>query len=266
MTTGTIFDIKKFAIHDGPGIRTTVFFKGCPLNCLWCHNPESRNKQIEKICVRLRRGDGTVVSQDKTYGREVSVDEVFAEVMKDRVFYEESGGGVTCSGGEPLIQTEFLYELLARCKDADIHTAVDTSGFVDFKRIRRAIEVTDLFLYDIKLADSSVHEKFVGVPNERIIHNLRELAGLGADIMLRVPLIPGITDTDANINGVLSLLSSIKSISKVGLLPYNSLAEDKLERFGMVNQIGHLQRQDESALRDMAKKFTEAGYAVTVGG
>lgn len=266
MIRGTIFDIKKFAVHDGPGIRTTVFFKGCPLECRWCHNPESRNRQIEKICVRLRRGDGSEIVRDRVYGRDVSTEDVFREILKDRVFYEESGGGATFSGGEPLLQIDFLLELLQQCKAAGIHTAVDTSGYVDFERLERIVDVTDMFLYDLKLADTADHERYIGVPNASIIENLQRLARHHDDIVIRVPLIPGMTDTGDNIEGIAAIVASIKNIQKVSLLPYNSLVEDKIERFGWDNNLGHLQTQDTTALQAIKEIFTARGYTVTVGG
>ena len=184
---GIIFNIQRFAIHDGPGIRTTVFFKGCPLRCWWCHNPESHKILPEKFdgC-NLRRGFDQSFSMNKDeIGKEISVDELMNEIVKDRVFYEESGGGVTFSGGEPLMQPEFLIESLKECKALGIHSAVDTSGYTSEGVIDRVSSYADLFLFDLKLMNDDVHEKYTGVSNQIILKNLIELDQLGKKIIIK---------------------------------------------------------------------------------
>jgi len=221
---GIIFDLKRFAIHDGPGIRTTVFLRGCPLRCVWCHNPESQGFGIEDF----NGPDGVI-----TVGRSVSVDEVMAEVVRDIAFYEKSGGGVTFSGGEPLSQPEFLMELLGRCRGLGIHCAVDTCGYADSEVLLEVAKLADLFLYDLKLVDRDDHLKYTGVDVEVIHRNLRLLCDSGTEIQLRFPVIPGVTDTDDNLAGVQALRESLSRELPIKRLPYHSAAMDKYRRFGI---------------------------------
>lgn len=221
---GVIFDIKRFAVHDGPGIRTTVFLRGCPLRCTWCHNPESQGYGVEELPGRER---------PVRVGREVSVNEVLAEVERDVVFFDESGGGVTFSGGEPLAQPEFLLELLRGCGDLEVHRAVDTSGYAPQKVLLQAAEHTDLFLYDLKMADDAKHREHTSVGVELIYNNLRALCDTDAAIHIRIPVIPGITDTAANMAAIRAFLESLPRKLPVKFLPYHSAAVDKYTRHGM---------------------------------
>ncbi|NHZ87227.1 MAG: radical SAM protein, partial [Planctomycetia bacterium] len=164
--TGIIFDIKKYAIHDGPGIRTTVFFKGCTMECQWCHNPESKNFGIEEFVIKDRVKKST---KHEIVGYEMTIDEVMEKIEKDRVFYDESNGGVTFSGGEPLVQINFLLELLKVCKKSNIYTVVDTSGEASWKDFEKILNYVDLFLYDLKIIDNELHKKYTGVPNKRVL-------------------------------------------------------------------------------------------------
>ena len=191
--SGFIFDIKKFAIHDGPGIRTTVFLKGCVMDCWWCHNPESQNLEPEKI-IKVNQ-----LNIHETIDRKVSVDEVLEEVEKDRVFYEESGGGVTFSGGEALTQPEFLYSLLEKSKEKNIHTTLDTTGYVKWEILEKISNMVDLFLYDLKLFDDELHQKYTGVSNKLILENLLKLDANKNKIIIRIPIIPTLTDTEGNL-------------------------------------------------------------------
>jgi len=259
---GTIFDIKRYAIHDGPGIRTTVFFKGCPLNCQWCHNPESRSHDPEEFEIIRTGGE----SRKETIGRIVSVDEVMDEIERDRVFYEESGGGATFSGGEPLEQIEFLRAVLHACKDRGISAAVDTSGHCPPEYFEKIDGLVDYYLYDLKLMDDARHREFVGVSNDLILANLRWLAENDATIHIRIPLIPGITDTDENLGAILSHLDTYEAIHEISLLPYNLLGEDKCARFTLPQPLGHLGVQGDSEIEAIRKKFTDRGYDVHIGG
>ncbi|MCK5126945.1 MAG: glycyl-radical enzyme activating protein [candidate division Zixibacteria bacterium] len=263
---GIIFDIKKFAIHDGPGIRTTIFFKGCPLSCQWCHNPESRNPQIETICVKNNSDETHASAISEIFGEKVSAQYIIEEIVKDRIFYEESGGGATFSGGEPLLQIDFLLELLQLCKKQGIHTAVDTSGFVPFEQLETIIDYTELFLYDLKLIDDSVHKNYVGASNQLILENFRKLVKRHDNVIPRIPLIPGITDTDEALSAIITFLESTKCVTKVSLLPYNKLVEDKLDRFHIDNKIGRLQKQDDQKIIDIERMFSACGFHVSVGG
>jgi len=221
---GTIFDIKRFAVHDGPGIRTTVFLKGCPLGCSWCHNPES-----QPLGVSVFEGRGGALE----VGRLVAVDQIVRELERDTVFLDESGGGVTFSGGEPLAQSEFLLALLARCGELAIHRTVDTSGYAPREVLLAVAARTELFLYDIKLLDEDAQRLHTGVGKDLILDNLRALCDTGVSIRLRFPVIPGITDTAANVDAFGVLVRSLPRRLPVDCLPYHAAAMDKYPRFGM---------------------------------
>lgn len=268
-TSGVIFDLKKYAIHDGPGIRTTVFFKGCPLECWWCHNPEARSPEPEKLSGDDSRTGRRYVGDpgsDDVIGYEITVGELVREIEKDRVFYDQSGGGITCSGGEPFMQIDFLAGLLDACRAKGIETAVDTSGYLPWERFERVMDLVDLFLYDIKLMDEKLHERYTGVSNRTILENLKRLSAEGAAVLPRIPLIPGITDTDDNLAAVIGFLSDLEGIKGVSLLPYNKIAEDKFNRFGIESRLGELAMQTEAELGAMGRRFEEGGYCVSFGG
>lgn len=294
-----IFNIQKFSVHDGPGIRTTVFFKGCPLKCLWCHNPESQNLSKEILydkykctlcgnCIRVcannaieKKGNTLITNMDKCSfkgdcmvscinsarqiaGREYTLDEVMKEVLKDRVFYKNSKGGVTLSGGEPLIYKEFIEELLMRLKKENIHTAVDTCGYADFKVFEKISKYTDLFLYDLKLTDDVKHIYYTGVSNKIIINNLIKLSKIHNNINLRLPLIEGI---NADENHILEILKIIKNmnIKKVNLLPYHDIARHKYEKLCRGYSKDMKKPRDEK-LKKYKEMFEKEGYKVKIGG
>jgi len=266
-TTGIIFDIKKFSIHDGPGIRTTVFLKGCPLSCWWCHNPEGQASREELIlhpdrCIACRacveacsRGAitsdrGTIVTSRERctacgacvevcyagarelVGRQMTVADVMAEIERDRPFYDQSGGGVTFSGGEPLSQPAFLRDLLEACKDMELHTVLDTCGFVAWEVLDGVRAYVDLFLYDLKLIDDARHREVTGVSNEPILRNLSRLSREGHRIILRVPIIPGVSDDETNLRQIGRFAASLPSLRRVDLLPYHRIGRDKYQRLG----------------------------------
>ncbi len=261
-----IFDIEKFALHDGPGIRTVVFMKGCPLRCLWCHNPESQSFKAELLfngsrcrmcgkCAAVCKSDCHAIGEGKhsfdrekclqcglctTYcpgdalklcGREMSVDEVMEEVLKDKVFYETSGGGITLSGGEPLAHIDFTAELLQAAKANLLHTAVETCGFAPWEHIEQLLGSTDLWLYDIKAVPEK-HRELTGVSFDLILDNLKKLAGSGANIVLRCPLVPGINDEEAHLLQIARLAGQLKNIQEINLEPYHPLGESKGELMG----------------------------------
>ncbi len=295
-----IFNIQKFSVHDGPGIRTTVFFKGCPLKCAWCHNPESQNPNKEILydknkctlclsCVQECKNNAIenvynilVVNMDKcTFckacticcinsarqiaGKEYTVDEVLKEVIKDRIFYKNSKGGVTLSGGEPLIYADFVEELLMKLKVENIHTAVDTCGAVDFKVFERVAKYTDLFLYDIKSMDDDKHILYTGVSNKNIINNLIKLSKIHDNINLRLPLIEGINADEENIIEILELLKNI-NIKKINLLPYHDIAIHKYEKLGRTYDFGKMKRPIDEKLKKFKEMFEKEGYKVKIGG
>lgn len=249
--TGAIFDIKKYAIHDGPGIRTTIFLKGCPMDCWWCHNPEARECD-----------EGRLAEKTNT----VTVFQVMKEIEKDRIFYDQSGGGVTFSGGEPLAQPAFLTALLEACRYAGISTAVDTCGYAPAEDFERVLKLVDLFLYDLKMIDNVEHMKYTGVSNDLVLQNLRLLVEKGSKVQLRIPLIPGITDTTENLEAILAFLSEVPGVRQVSLLPYNRFGEDKRRRFELKDRLGNLKTQTKAEIEQAAARFADRGYEVKIGG
>jgi pyruvate formate lyase activating enzyme len=267
LMTGIVFDIKKFSIHDGPGIRTTVFLKGCPLSCWWCHNPEGQAERPELIlrpercigcgvCLDICGQDaitcdnGRVVTDRarctacgvcaeacyaavrEIVGREMSVTEVVDEIERDAAFYEESGGGVTFSGGEPLSQPDFLSELLRASKARGLSTALDTCGFGPWGALDRLREDVDLFLYDLKLMDDARHRALTGVSNKPILRNLERLSRCGHRIVIRVPIIPGLNDDGDNLREIGAFAVHLPSVEYVELLSYHRIGRDKYRRLG----------------------------------
>ena len=263
---GKVFNIQKFCLNDGPGIRTTVFLKGCPLNCAWCHNPESKQTATSvlldlercgmcgkcaekctrnahsfenghsvdrKICVSCGECSAVCLNDAiEVCGKEMTVQEVVLEVLKDKPFYDNSGGGVTLSGGEPLLQFEFSYEILKACRENGINTCIETCGFTDKEKLIKIAKVTDLFLYDWKITDGSLHKKYTGVDNKTILDNLLALDEIGAKIVLRCPIIPTVNDNKEHLLGVAFVANRLKNVCKIEVLPYHSLGVDKLEKLG----------------------------------
>ena len=263
---GIIFDIKRFAVHDGPGIRTTVFLKGCPLACQWCHNPESMNTAVCTVPKTVRVGDKTF-TEDETVGSEMAVEEVMKELRKEQIFMDESGGGVTFSGGEPLLQADFLLEVLLACKAEKMHTAVDTSGFSSWKTLEKVAGVTDLFLFDLKLIDDKLHKFYTCVSNKLILANLEKLLESGKKVRIRIPMVPDITFTEENIRQSLEYLSGLRfPIEGIDLLPYHNTALHKYERFGLENKLGELKTIRKNDLEEMKLRFEKAGFDVKIGG
>ncbi|MFO7915813.1 MAG: radical SAM protein [Candidatus Krumholzibacteriales bacterium] len=254
---GVIFDIKRFAIHDGPGIRSTVFFQGCPLDCPWCHNPEGKNRLT---CRDLSRPEKL-----KSYNlrcRCLTPGQLLREVEKDWMFYDRSGGGVTLSGGEPMMQPEFVSDFLVLCREKGYSTVLDTSGFCRYNYIEMVLDLVDTFYFDLKLADDARHRELTGVSNERILDNLRKLDIAGADTVIRIALIPGYTDSRENIEGLADILSELQNMERVGIIPYNSMCEDKIRRFGMEDRTGRLEGGNEKAMEAARSIFEERGYRV----
>ncbi len=263
---GIVFDIKRFAIHDGPGIRTTVFLKGCPLRCWWCHNPESQDVKTETDVKKILL-DGVPFEKSEQIGRLMSVEELTAILEKESVFYDESGGGVTFSGGEPLLQHTFLTQMLKTLKHHGIHTAVDTSGHVKREILQTVMPHTDLFLYDLKHMDAEKHRRYTGVDNKLILNNLKYLAGHDKDIFIRIPVIPRINDSEKDILDMISYLRSLNgSIREVHLLPYHAFAGNKYVRLKKENKLKELKSYDRKDLHPIREKFRSAGFSVKIGG
>jgi pyruvate formate lyase activating enzyme len=245
MTLGLISNIQRYAIHDGPGIRTTVFLKGCPARCWWCQNPEA---------VKEAPND-----------RVITVDDLLTEIKKDVIFYETSGGGVTFSGGEPLMQPEFLEAVLDECNEKYIHTALDTAGYAQPPTFLRIANKTSLILYDIKLMNNEKHEKYTGISNELMLHNLKEIAPSNK-VILRFPVIPGITDTDENVVQIKEFVSSLKGINEIDLLPYHRMAEVKYQKLGLEYKLQGLMPPSDERMNILKKEFEDYGFKVKIGG
>lgn len=262
---GKIFNIQRYCTHDGPGIRTTVFLKGCPLSCAWCHNPESKRTESEihyigsrclgcgacvavcpAHCHTMENGEHRFERANCTHckkcvsvcpsaltevGKDVSVEEVIAEVMEDKIFYR-SDGGLTLSGGEPLLQAEFSLALIKRAKENGLTTCIETSGFAPFDVLEGFLPYVDLFLFDYKLTDSELHRKYTGVDNKTILENLFKIDGLGAKTVLRCPIIPGVNDTDEHFLGIASVANRLKNVQKIEIEPAHTIGESKYVQMG----------------------------------
>ncbi|MBI9053701.1 MAG: glycyl-radical enzyme activating protein [Bacteroidales bacterium] len=262
---GTIFDIKHFAVHDGPGIRQTIFFKGCPLNCWWCHNPESQNVNPEKY-TKVNKLDGKEFKKEVAVGYKISVDELLKTISGDKIFFEESGGGVTFSGGEPLMQARFLIEILKQCKQNKIYTCIDTTGFASKNTIEKIADFVDCFLFDIKLIDEKLHQKYTGIPVKGILENLQWLDQNNKNVVLRFPIIPGITNTSKNISEVKSLLKSLKNINQIDLLPYHNISNGKYLRFNKENKMKNAEPLSDDEMQNLKLEFESIGFKVGIGG
>ncbi|UCE15123.1 MAG: glycyl-radical enzyme activating protein [Candidatus Heimdallarchaeota archaeon] len=256
---GVIFDIKKYALHDGPGIRTTVFLKGCPLNCWWCHNPEGQNPEPERIWNNQN-------TQREIIGREVSVDEVMAEIEKDLIFYDESNGGVTFSGGEPLMQPVFLDHLLIACQEQDLSTTLDTCGYASWETIERIKEKVDIFLYDLKMIDDTKHKKYTGVSVVPILSNLKKLDLEGKNIIIRLPVISGITDTEENISQLIKWTSHLQIVKEINLLPFHKSGFSKYIKLNRENKLLDLDPPSQERLDQLLDTFRSNGFTATIGG
>ncbi len=298
---GLVFDIKKYAIHDGPGIRTTVFFKGCPLQCQWCHNPESWSSFAEhglrkdrcigcgqcaeacperaimlvenqpvtdpdkcKLCGRCV--DTCMAGAREIIGRQMTVSEVMVEVEQDIIFYDQSGGGVTFSGGEPLMQPEFLLAVLNQCQAQQIHTVVDTSCYAEPKILEMVSERTDLFLCDLKHMDNEIHERFTGVGNNLILDNIKRLSEAGKEIVIRIPVIPGFNDEKANIEATGKFTASLQVVSRIDILPFNRGGKEKSARLTAESKLMQVETPGEEEMNSIAKNLSKYGFEVKIGG
>ena len=293
---GNIFDIQRFCVHDGPGIRTTVFFKGCPLRCIWCHNPESQKKDVSlafygdkcvncgacaEVCPSVAHifEDGkhvlkrsgcvhcgkcaSVCSREaiELLGRTESVSDILKEVLRDRVFYKNSGGGLTVSGGEPLMQSEFLIELLKAARAEGIHTCIETCGFASPDTIRAVAEYTDIFLFDIKETNDARHKELTGVPFTPIKENLRLINSLGAKIVLRCPLVPNLNTRTEHLDGIARIACEIDNLLEVNVMAYHLLGNGKYDALGMENKMNGepamTAEQKKECIDAISEKITE---------
>ncbi|MBK6965829.1 MAG: glycyl-radical enzyme activating protein [Bacteroidales bacterium] len=302
MTDSLIFDIKRYAINDGPGIRVVVFFKGCNLHCAWCHNPESISGKAEKMYTQakcIRCGSCVEACPEKAIslttegivtdtglcllcgkcaevcpsaaivmsGKKMQVDEIMDIIEKERIFFDQSGGGVTFSGGEPLLHKELLIALLDECGKRGIHRAVDTAGNVQTETILEVAARTDLFLYDLKLMNPVLHHQWTNAGNDLILHNLKALAETGADIIIRIPLIGGLNDSEENIRQTAEFITGLAGSTKeVHLLPYHNIARHKYAKLGREDVFEKLKEPDKISQVNAIAIFAEYGIRASIGG
>jgi len=263
---GLIFDIRRFCVNDGPGIRTSVFFKGCPLNCLWCHNPESQLPEPETSRKKMAL-DGFKFVVNEITGRWMNVRDVLSEVEKDRIFYEESQGGVCISGGEPFNQPEFLLKLMGSLTDNQLNIALDTSGYTQWTWMEKTLKYTDLYLYDLKIMNEKLHYEHTGVSNKLILANLLLLAQHTNRIIIRLPVIPGINDNNEHFELLASFLQPISiSVREINLLPYHSLAGKKYSRLERKDFLKNTIDLPKEALFGRMAEFEKMGFKVKIGG
>lgn len=302
MQSGLIFDIKKYAINDGPGIRLTIFFKGCPLGCAWCHNPEGISSNIQKMynatkcigckaCIDACPNDACTFSEvgiitnrelcnccgkcadicptkaTEMSGSVATITELMEIVDEERVFFDQSGGGVTISGGEPLLQPAFLIALLDELGRRSVHRTVDTTGFCKSELLLRVAERTDLFLYDLKHMDPLQHKKWTGVDNRIILENLQILANTGTAINIRIPLIKGINDSQQNIEQTATYVAGLSGGKKrVNILPFHNIGASKYTKLGETFDEDGMAEPSEEDISRVTAQFTELGLEVIIGG
>ena len=250
---GNIFNIQRFSVHDGPGIRTTVFLQGCSLACWWCHNPESR-----KLHPPIHGMSENYQTMDALTLRD--------ELLKDQAFFDESAGGVSFSGGEPLVQFKFLRHALQVCKEAGIHTVVDTTAYASEKRILEILPLTDLFLVDVKLIDPVLHLKYTGISNSEIFSNLQLLLEKKARVWVRIPIIPKITDTKENLREIVLFLKNHNFNQQINLLPYHKIAMAKYERLHIPYLMNGTPEPDHQHMQKISTYFQSHGYTTKIGG
>ena len=311
---GRVYDIQRFSVHDGPGIRTDIFLNGCPLTCLWCHSPESQAYEPQvgwfdircigiEVCGRcipacpkgaishgniktslVDKKEIQLVQIDRTLcdncglcvkacpakalcmtATEMTIDEVMAVIEKDRSYYNKSGGGVTISGGEPMVQHAFTYELLKTCKEAGLHTCLDTTGFAKWEQYAQILPYVDLFLYDLKHMDSAQSKRIVGVGNELILENARKLAAAGAALQIRFPVIPGLTDSDENLHATGTFCRELgDSVVVVQVLPYHRLGAVKYDRIGKTYQLSEIEPPSDGRMAEIKQLLESYGLQVKI--
>lgn len=256
-TKGRIFDIQRFSIHDGPGIRTIVFLKGCVLRCKWCCNPESQEYDIQTMIVN---------GKPKTIGRDITVAEVMETILKDRPYYRRSGGGVTLSGGESLCQPDFAVALLKACKENGLDTAMESMGCAQYSVIERYLPYLDHYLMDIKHMDSAKHKEFTGRGNELMLENARLIAAHVKELIIRVPTIPTFNATKEEIGAIARFAASLPNVKQLHLLPYHRLGQDKYTGLGRAYELEGLKPPTKEFMGELRQEAEKSGLYVQIGG
>jgi pyruvate formate lyase activating enzyme len=264
---GLIFSVKRYSIHDGPGIRVTFFMKGCPLSCWWCHNPEGIDSKPSTVEHIDRIGEKEFKKTEEV-GKFYKTKDILKILDQEKIFINQSRGGVTFSGGEPMMQFSFLLEALKVCCDNGFHTAIDTSGFTSADNFRKVIPFTKLFLFDIKHLDDQKHIEYTGVSNKLILRNLDLLAESGSDLMIRIPVIPGFNDDEDYLSDLKTYLTNLKKdkLKMINLLPYHKIGSSKYKRFGMTNRMGKVEQPTVQRMKELKDYFSDLGVKVKIGG
>ena len=256
-TKGRIFNIQRFSIHDGPGIRTIVFFKGCFMRCAWCCNPESQAYEIQTM---IENG------KEKIVGKDVTVDEIIPEILADDNFYRRSGGGVTLSGGEILGQPDFARDLLRACKEYGLYTAVESTANAPYETIEKILPYLDLYLMDIKHMDSAKHKEYTGAPNERILENAKKLAASGVGLIIRTPVVPGFNDTAGEIRAISKFAATLPGVKEHHLLPYHRLGQDKYAGLERNYSLKDIEPPSQERMEYLLSVAEESGLKCQIGG
>ena len=254
---GRIFNIQRFSIHDGPGIRTIVFFKGCFMRCAWCCNPESQGREIETL---IEGG------KEKTVGKDVYVSDIMSEVLLDMPYYRRSGGGITLSGGEVLCQADFAAALLSASKEEGLHTAVESAASSSFSEIEKILPYLDLYLMDIKHINSAKHKEYTGVGNERILENAKKIAESGVELIIRTPVIPGFNDTAEEIRQISHFAKTLPGVREHHLLPYHRLGQDKYAGLGRKYSLSEIEPPSREKMEYLLSVAETSGLKCKIGG
>jgi pyruvate formate lyase activating enzyme len=264
---GLIFSVRRYSVHDGPGIRVAFFMKGCPLKCIWCHNPEGISSLPGSV-VQVNKVGDKEFSNHEEVGKYYTVNDILDLLEKDKIFINQSKGGITFTGGEPMLQSEFLLKALKACKANGYHTAVDTSGYSSNDSFKSIIPFTDLFLFDIKHMYDPAHLQLTGVSNEGIISNLRYLLLNAVEIWVRIPVVPGLNDDLDNMERIKHFIitTGSNSLTKINLLPFHKIGSSKYKKFNIPYRLGNVEAPSKERMKELQDFLSDTGVSVRVGG